>query len=287
MEVKTNIDKGNSMSRGRSRQALNAEKGNINYFQRKRELEKIIEAQESEVLKGKFEIQKIVIKCLFLRSGQKEMKSLQLMIQTYTQNPKFGDVKKFQGELDTAAHKVQLLESELHAMQTELVDVNNTLENMKNQSPAINQIRRERSPSGSLASSLRSTQVSVASTSDTDYNSLDGGQDNGLHQGPDSGIFLTGKTTVPTSEWKEVVYKDLSASSTSAEKISQLSLLEKVVASFSFESDSSETIPMAEGEEFFLMENDLDGWTKVKRVDNRFFEDIGEGFVPTSFIQSL
>ena len=81
---------------------------------------------------------------VFLFLGQKEMKSLQLMIQTYTQNPKFGDAKQFQGELDAAAHKVQLLESELHAMQTELVDVNNTLENIKNQSPSINQIRREK-----------------------------------------------------------------------------------------------------------------------------------------------
>ena len=255
MEVKTNVEKRNTMSRGRSKQALNAEKGTINYFQRKRELEKIIEAQESEVLKGKFEIQKIVIKCLFLRSGQKEMKSLQLMIQTYTQNPKFGDVKKFQGELDAAAHKVQLLESELHAMQTELVDVNDRLENMRNQSPAINKIRRERSPSGSLASSMSSTQVSVESACNTD------------------------------SEWEE---DDLSAPSAPPEEsISRLSLNEKVVASFSFESDSSDTIPMAEGEEFFLMEEDQDGWTKVKRVDNRFFEDMGEGFVPTSYIQSL
>jgi len=238
MEVKTNVAKRNSWSRRRSKQVLNAEKENINYFQKKRELEKKIEVQESDVLKG-----------------HKEIKSLQLMIQTYTQNPKFGDVKKFQGELDVAAHKVQLLESELQAMQTELVDVNDTLENMRNQSPAINKIRRKRSPSGSLASSMSSTQVSVESACNTD------------------------------SEWEE---DDLSAPSAPPEEsISRLSLNEKVVASFSFESDSSDTIPMAEGEEFFLMEEDQDGWTKVKRVDNRFFEDIGEGFVPTSYIQIL
>merc|ERR1719427_1286157 len=237
VEVKTNVEKRNSWSR-RSKQVLNAEKGNINYFQKKRELEKKIEVQESDLLKG-----------------QKEKKSLQLMIQSYTQNPKFGDVTKFQGELDAAAHKVQLLESKLQAMQTELVDVNNTLENMKKQSPAINKIRRERSPSGSFASSLSSTQVTVESASDTD------------------------------SEWEEDAYDDLSApSAPPAESISKLSL---VVASFSFESDSSDTIPMAEGEEFLLMEEDHDGWTKVKRVDNRFFEDMGEGFVPTSYIQSL
>ena len=52
MEVNSNTEKRNTMSRGRSKQALNAEKGNVNYFQRKRELQKKIEAQESDVLKG-------------------------------------------------------------------------------------------------------------------------------------------------------------------------------------------------------------------------------------------
>lgn len=259
MEVNSNTEKRNTMSRGRSKQALNAEKGNVNYFQRKRELQKKIEAQESDVLKG-----------------QKEMKSLQLMIQTYTQNPKFGDAKQFQGELDAAAHKVQLLESELHAMQTELVDVNNTLENIKNQSPSINQIRREKSPSGSLASSLLSAQVSVSSTTD----SLDSGQESRKHQGLDSGIYLTGNTMGQTSEWEEDVYDDLSTPLPSED-------LEKVVALYQFESDSADTIPMAEREEFLIIEDDQDGWTKVKRIDNRFFDDVGEGFVPTSFIQSL
>ena len=204
------------------------------------------------------------------------MKSLQLMIQTYTQNPKFGDAKQFQGELDAAAHKVQLLESELHAMQTELVDVDNTLENIKNQSPSINQIRREKSPSGSLASSLLSAQVSVSSTTD----SLDSGQESRKHQGLDSGIYLTGNSMRQTSEWEEDVYDDLSTPLPSED-------LEKVVALYQFESDSADTIPMAEREEFLIIEDDQDGWTKVKRINKRFFDDVGEGFVPTSFIQSL
>ena len=63
MEVKSNNEKRNSMSRGRSKQALNVEKGNSNYFQRKRELQKKIEAQESDVLKGNsFLIHVVVMK---------------------------------------------------------------------------------------------------------------------------------------------------------------------------------------------------------------------------------
>ena len=213
------------------------------------------------------------------------MKSLQLMIQTYTQNPKFGDAKQFQGELDVGAHKVQLLESDLHAMQMELTDVNNTLENIKNHSPAaLNQQKREGSPSGSQASSVLSAQVSVSSICDT--NSLDSGQYSRKHPGPDSGIFLTGNTG-QLSEWEEDIYDSIEGPSPTLGNISQPSILEKVMALYKFDSDSGDTIPMAEGEEFFLVENDLDGWTKVKRVDNRFFEDIGVGFVPTSFIQSL
>ena len=51
------------------------------------------------------------------------MKALQMMVQTYSQNPKFGDAKKFQGELDTATHKVQMLESDLHPLKNELQEV--------------------------------------------------------------------------------------------------------------------------------------------------------------------
>ena len=56
-------------------------------------------------------------------TGQKEMKALQLMVQTYSQNPKFGDAKQFQGELDAATHKVQMFESDLHSLKTELQEV--------------------------------------------------------------------------------------------------------------------------------------------------------------------
>ena len=195
------------------------------------------------------------------------------MIQTYTENPKFGDAKQFQGELDAAAHKVQLLESEMHTYQTELVDVIHTLQKMKKQSPSINNVR-EKSPSGSHASSLMSARVSISSASD----SINSGQEKRKNQGLDSGIYLTANTIRPTSDWEEEAFENLSTPSP---------VLEKVKALYLFESDSSDTIPMAEGEEFIVIESDQDGWTKVRRVDTRYFEDVGEGFVPTSFIQSL
>ena len=44
------------------------------------------------------------------------MKALQMMIETYKQNPGFGNAKQFQGEYDTATHKVQMLESEVKSL---------------------------------------------------------------------------------------------------------------------------------------------------------------------------
>ena len=62
----------------------------VNYFQIKRELEKSIEAVESELFRG-----------------EKEMRSLQVMVASYRNNPKFGDVTKFQSELDSVTLRVQ------------------------------------------------------------------------------------------------------------------------------------------------------------------------------------
>ena len=201
------------------------------------------------------------------------MKSLQLMIHTYTQNPKFGDAKQFQGELDAAAHKVQLLEAEMHSYQTELVDVIKVLENIKNQSPLINNVKCEKSPSGSP---LMSAQVSLSSTSD----SINSGQEHQKLQAPDSdsGIYLTAIDMIQTSEWEEEAFDNLLTPSPTSIRATAFNALE---------SYSSDMISMAAGEEFIVIENDQDGWTKVRRVDAKYFEDFGQGFVPTSFIQRL
>ena len=40
--------------------------------------------------------------------GKKEIAALRLMVQSYTNNPKFGDASKFQSELDSAIYNVQV-----------------------------------------------------------------------------------------------------------------------------------------------------------------------------------
>ena len=70
-------------------------------------------------------------------SVQNEMKALQIMVKTYTETPQYGDVKKFQGELETATHRCQVLESDLNAFKAEHADVNNCLENIRSKSPSV------------------------------------------------------------------------------------------------------------------------------------------------------
>ena len=59
------------------------------------------------------------------------MKSLQLMIQTYRENPKFGDVKSFESELEVAVLRVQHLQASLHSLRSQLEEVSLALDNLK------------------------------------------------------------------------------------------------------------------------------------------------------------
>ena len=90
----SNQEKRNSLIRTRSRPSLawpvKTSQASVNYFQVKRELERNIQAVESE-----------------LTRGAKEMKSLQVMVASYRNNPKFGDVTKFEAELASVTLRVQ------------------------------------------------------------------------------------------------------------------------------------------------------------------------------------
>ena len=92
------VEKRNSLVRVRSKQSLVKERtaNNVNYFQTKREIEKNVEVVENDLSKG-----------------QKEMKSLQLMVHTYRNNPKFGDVTKFEMELESVTLRVQHSQSQV------------------------------------------------------------------------------------------------------------------------------------------------------------------------------
>ena len=61
----------------------------------------------------------------------------------------------------------------------------------------------------------------------------------------------------------------------------------RVSAIYGYNSDTNETITMAEGEEFVVLETDQEGWTKVRRRSKNIYDHRDVGFVPTSFVRTL
>ena len=83
-----------TLGRRKSKAKLTKSAEENSLFGKKRELERQIDDMETEIEKGK-----------------KEISALRLMVQSYTNNPKFGDASKFQSELDTAIYNVQVISS--------------------------------------------------------------------------------------------------------------------------------------------------------------------------------
>ena len=96
-----------TLGRKKSKAKLSKANEESSLFGKKRELEKQIEDMEVNIEKGR------VMYCNFsfvtmLILGKKEISALRLMVQSYTNNPKFGDASKFQSELDSAIYNVQV-----------------------------------------------------------------------------------------------------------------------------------------------------------------------------------
>ena len=110
-------------------------------------------------------------------SGHTEIKALLAMIQSYTQNPSFGDPRTFQEELDSTILKVQHLEAELHPLNLLLNKVNNQLEEQSCQRKSPLLVPRNSlkilsdSPEGSRTSSAGYGTISNYSGSDRNFDS--------------------------------------------------------------------------------------------------------------------
>ena len=168
------------------------------------------------------------------------------MVQSYTQNPAFGDLKIFQDELESVILRVQKLEYELHSLNLELSDVNYKLGQKSQQrssliTPQIIQKQVSDSPGGSRSSSPGYGTRSNCSSTDGDSDSFEN-TDNTLENNGTA------------------------------------------VALYSYAGDCSESsIAMEAGEEFIVTEGDEGGWTKVRRKNIN--NEGGEVFVPTSYLQ--
>ena len=83
------------------------------------------------------------------------------MVQSYRDNPKFRDAKNFQSELDSAIYNVQMLESDLHALNIKLKDINEKLDSQQTASPNIAMSTQENSPRFNRSYSINVIEVKV------------------------------------------------------------------------------------------------------------------------------
>merc|ERR1711970_1187244 len=125
--------------------------------QRKRETEEKIQSMECDIKKGHTKI-----------------KALRVMIQSYTQNPSFGDATIFQEERDSTILKVQKLEADLHCLNLILKEFDNQLEEKKSsqkQAPMTLSLSPKTgvdSPVSSRASSAGYGTISTSSEGDSE-----------------------------------------------------------------------------------------------------------------------
>jgi len=255
--------KRNSLIRVKSKQSL-CKGGNVNYYQMKRDLEKKIDSHESDLIRG-----------------QKEMKSLQLMIQTYRENPKFGDVKKFEEELELAVFRVQQLQSTLHSLRGQLDDVNLSLENLK-----IPVESTSVSPSHDLMKKTVS-EKNIQEVSSYDTNNKVSGDLGARDENENTSDFDEDDYFDSSVSFKSSEPDELSENNSDKRVDTSYGRSRRVSAIYSYRSEANETISMAEGEEFLVLETDQEGWTKVRRRGKSIYDARDIGFVPTSFVRTL
>ena len=166
------------------------------------------------------------------------------MINTYKENPEYGNVKKFEQELKLASDKVNRLDTELSSLNRELDLVESAM--------CLN-----------IRHSLLSSHDSYSEGSDgTSHNSVDTSDtldttdvtDDGKHS-EDSGEWSDDGSEMPPK---------------------------KLLALYSYGGEEDGTLMMDAGDEFDVIEEDVDGWTRVRR--SRSGE---EGFIPTGFTSPI
>lgn len=211
------------------------------------------------------------------------MSGLQLMIESYTKNPSYGDVNKFRGELDKVTHKVQLLESDLFSLNTELSEIvkrlgpdptepslDSTVETVSLcGSDSRSETQSQSSGYPSSASSLEVAEVESQYGSVGNYRTT---IQSLINNSP--GLYLPATTQDQEEEEEE----DLPLPPPPSDLL--MEELEVVTALYQFDVMTEGNIPLAEGEQVYRLGPDEEGWMKVRRLDGS-----EEGFVPTSFLR--
>ena len=262
-------------------------------YQEKRQIEKKIKAQEDQIQKG----------C-------KEIVALRKMVSTYKANPKFGCSDKLCEQLEMSVQRVEVLKSGMMLMRGELDRVQSKLEIIKMSNESYYQsnygsVAGSRTPDPSdiyTAPDLRSAEldkeyesIELIRTSNRKknfygYEEEEEEEESNIYG---KGVVVSVGSHEVDSGYRSAVYDWVTRCTGSPSppppplpSEPPIEMLSRVVALYPFTGEVENSINMEEGEQFFVTEPDVEGWTRVRRRgNNREGEVQAEGFVPSSFIK--
>ena len=246
-------------------------------YQEKRKLEKKIKQQEEEIQKG-----------------EREILGLTKMINTYKANPKFGCADQLCEQLEMSAQRVEILQSGVQLLQGELERVLSRLEIIK--------MSNETYYYSSYSSYSRASEAeyeSIDKVGPAQTNSRDNifygycGQELGLADEKQANSLGEIETyTNKVYDWVSHCAKSPSPPPPPLPSEPPIQLLSRVVALYPFQGEPENSLSVEAGEQLLVTDPDIDGWTRVRRLeDNGSKDDITEpskeGFVPSSFIKFI
>ncbi|XP_034483578.1 formin-binding protein 1-like [Drosophila innubila] len=215
----------------------------------------------------------------------------------YEANSSLGNPMTVEGQLNESEHELEKLKNDLKKYQgfldkaNQLHVVNNSPQSNRNQ--LQNGHRTSRHSNGSASADDHNDaddqpdDAGSLSRSDSEDNvaQIQNGHNNnnnGSSASPESGLG-TSHTSLPGSGQGSANENAIGEEACYETEVELLPALGTCRALYPFEATSEGSIPMNEGEELQVIENDQgDGWTRVRRANNSNGWD--EGFVPTSYI---
>ena len=222
------------------------------------------------------------------------MQALQLMVDTYTKTPEFGDATQFQQELDIVKLKVKNVEEDLTVLNRDL-DLVESKMNLSMRHSLLS------SPSRSLLSFNTSSCSGESISSDlaglgSQGESCDSDKEESIEKNIDKDVINKENSTeilnileqtsenisVVESEISEDVSEDIQISFDWVDEFEDEYPEQKVIALYAYDGAEEGTLSMNVGDEFDIVGADVDGWIFVKKTG--FIE---QGFIPTAYTQPL
>ncbi|XP_062127379.1 cdc42-interacting protein 4 isoform X3 [Drosophila sulfurigaster albostrigata] len=187
------------------------------------------------------------------------------------------DLKKYQGYLDKA-NQLQVANNSPQSNRNQLQNGHRTSRHSNGSASADDHNDGDDQPDDAGSLSRSDSEDNVAQIQNGHNNN-----NNGSSASPESGLG-TSHTSLPGSGQGSANENAMGEETCYETEVELLQPLGTCRALYPFEATSEGSIPMNEGEELQVIENDQgDGWTRVRRANNSNGWD--EGFVPTSYIE--